>query len=151
MVYFQNIILRNIFLFISLFLLLNACGSSKEGDQELHPNLPPYKKIAEERFNKDYKVESNSDSTYLIVYYSPKDKIMNPGIPLKFFVYNTSSKEVIFQDNLANGEIKWKNTYQFVVKTTPEIVKGNDEDTQNSGYTYDVNTKRKLSSHNKNK
>ena len=64
----------------------------------------------------------------------------------EFFVYNTGEKKVIFQDNLANGDIKWKNNYQFIVTTIPEIVKGDDEENiQNFGYTYDVIKRRKLS------
>ncbi len=141
----RNIILRNIFLFISLFLFLNACSSSKEGREEHQPELPIYKKIAEEKFNKDYKVESNSDSTYLIIYYSTKNKITELATPLKFFVYNTKSKKVIFQDNLANGHVEWINNYQLKVSTIPEIIKGNkEENKQMFGYIYDVVTKRKL-------
>jgi hypothetical protein len=148
----RYIILRNIFLFISIFLFFNACGSSKEENEKLQPGLPTYKKIAEEKFKNDYKVESNSDSTYLIVYYSPKNKLRALNPPLKFFVYNTSEKKVIFQDNLANGKVKWKNKSQFIVTTIPEIVKGNDAgDIQNFGYTYDVISKRKLTGFDQNK
>lgn len=143
--YMRNIMLRNIFIFISFFLFLNACGSSKGEGEELHPGTPIYKKIAEEKFKDDYKVESNSDSTYLIIYYSPSNKLKSLNPPLKFFVYNTSAQKVIFQDNLANGNIKWKNNHQFIVTTIPEIVKGNgDVDSQNFGYTYDIISKRKL-------
>lgn len=125
---------------------MSACGSSKEESEELQPDQPIYKKIAEEKFKKDYKVKSNSDSTYLIVYYSPRNKLRSLNPPLKFFVYNTGEKKVIFQDNLANGDIKWKNNYQFIVTTIPEIVKGDDEENiQNFGYTYDVIKRRKLS------
>lgn len=75
---------------------------------------------------------------------------LNP--PLNFFVYNNSTKKVIFQDNLANGKIRWKNNYQFIVSTIPGIVKGNDaENVQMFGYTYDVISRRKLSDHDKNK
>ena len=142
----RDITLRNIFLFICSFLFLNACSSSKEEKKELSSDLPTYKKIAEENFKNDYKVESNSDSTYLIVYYSPKNKLRSLNPPLKFFVYNTSEKKVIFQDNLANGKIRWKNDHQFVVSTIPGIVKGDEaENLQMFGYTYDVITRRKLS------
>jgi len=140
---FRNIILRNILLFISLILFLNSCGSSKEEHQ---PDMPTYKKIAEVNFKNNYKAEFNKDSTYIIVYYSPKSKLMSLNPPLRFFVYNTGEKKVIFQDNLANGDIKWKNNYQFIVTTIPEIVKGDDEENmQNFGYTYDVIKRRKLS------
>jgi hypothetical protein len=148
----RYLIIRNIFLFISFSLFLTACSSSKEENKELKTGLPTYKKIAEEKFKNDYKVESNSDSTYLIVYYSPKNKLRSLNPPLKFFVYNTGDKKVIFQDNLANGKVKWKNKSQFIVTTIPEIVKGNEAgDIQNFGYTYDVISRRKLTGFDQNK
>ena len=105
-----------------------------------------------QKFKNDYKVESNSDSTYLIVYYSPKNKLRSLNPPLKFFVYNTGDKKVIFQDNLANGKVKWKNKSQFIVTTIPEIIKGNEAgDIQNFGYTYDVISRRKLTGFDQNK
>lgn len=114
--------------------------------------MPSYKKIAEENFNSDYKVEFNNDSTYIIVYYFPKSKLLSLNPPLKFFVYKIITKKVIYRDNLANGEVKWKNKNQFIVTTIPEIVKGNDEEnSQAFGYTYDVITGRKLSGLDKNK
>lgn len=150
MIYSRYIILRNIFFFISLFLFLNSCGSSKKETEELQSHPPTYKKIAEQNFNNHYKVEFNIDSTYIIVYYSPKSKLISLNPPLRFFVYNTSTKRVIFRDNLANGEVKWKNNHQFIVITIPEIIKGDDEENiQAFGYTYDVITGKKLSDQDK--
>lgn len=152
MIYFRYIIIRKIFFFIFLFLFIDACSSSKEKTDESQSDLPTYKKIAEENYDSDYKAEFNRDSTYIIVYYSPKNKLMSLNPPLKFFVYNAGSKRVIFRDNLANGQVKWKNDYQLVVTTIPEIVKGNEEENSESfGYTYDVITGRKLSGQDKDK
>ncbi len=131
---------------VLLFLFVNACSSSGKEAGELHSNQPSYKKIAEEKFNEDYKVESNKDSTYFIIYYSPKSKIKALNPPLKFFVYSINSRQIIFQDNLSNGKVEWQNNDQFTVSTIPEIVKGGDEkNKQIFGYTFDVIKKRKLS------
>ena len=151
MLYFRCISFRTVLVPVSLFILINAC-SSKEASGELLQNKPTYKKIAEEKFNKDYMVIFNNDSTYLIVYFFPKNvtKRLNP--PLIFFVYDTNNKKVIFQDNLTNGEVKWKNNRQIEVSTIPEIVTGDDEKNKELfGYVYDVNTQRKLTEENKNK
>ena len=147
MVYFKCIILNNFFFMVLSFLFVNACSSAEKETGELHTDQPSYKKIAEEKFNKDYKVESNKDSTYFIIYYSPKSKIKELNPPLKFFVYSINSRQIIFQDNLSNGKVQWKNNDELTVSTIPEIVKGGDEkNKQIFGYTYDVIKKRKLSS-----
>lgn len=131
---------------------MNSCSSSKEETIKFKSDQPTYKKIAEENFGNDYRTEFNKDSTYIIVFYYPKNKLMTLNPPLKFFVYDTSKKNVIFQDNLANGKIRWKNNHQFVVSTIPEIIKSDDaENIQMFGYTYDVITRRKLSDLHKNK
>lgn len=152
LIYFRYIILKNIFFFIFIFLFLNACGTSKKESKQPPSGAPTYKIIAEENFHNDYKAEFNNDSTYIIVYYSPKSKLMSLNPPLRFFVYNIILKKLIYRDNLANGEVKWKNSHQFIVTTIPEIVKGNDEENSRAfGYTYDVITGRKLSDLDRNK
>lgn len=131
---------------------MNSCSSSKEETSKIRSDNPTFKNIAEEKYNDEYRTEFNKDSTYIIVYYSPKNKLMSLNPPLKFFVYDNSTKKVIFRDNLANGKVKWKNNNQFVVSTIPGIVKGDDvENIQMFGYTYDVITRRKLSDLDKNK
>ena len=148
--YFKCILYRNI-LVPFLIILISSC-SSKETSGEMQDNTPPYKKIAEEKFDKDYRVIFNNDSTYLIVYYLPKNVNKTLIPPLKFFVYDTNNKKVIFQDNLTNGKVEWINDHQFQVSTIPEIVTGNDEDNKKLfGYIYDVHTKRKLSNEDINK
>ncbi len=151
MIYFKCIIFKYTLIPVFLFLLINAC-SSKETSDEMQSNRPSYKKIAEERYNQNYKVSFNKDSTYLIVYYLPQNVTKGLPSPLKFFVYDSRDKKVIFQDNPANGKVEWINYYQLKVSTIPEIVTGNDEDNKKMfGNIYDVISKSKLSKQEKTK
>ena len=131
--------------FLSIFLIASCC-SSNVTSKNLSSNRLTYKKIAEEKYSKNYNTIFNSDSTYLFVYSSPKnaDKILPP--PLKFFVYDNNKAKIIFEDNLVNGKIKWINNHQIQVSTDPEIISGKEEkNIKMYGYIYDVLTKRKLS------
>jgi hypothetical protein len=152
MICFRYIIFRNIIVPVSFFLLINGCCGSEETSGEVYQNQPSYKKIAEEKFNKDYRVTFNSDSTYLIVHYLPPNVTKESDSPLKFFVYDSKNKKVMFQDNLANGKVEWLNKHQLRVTTVPEIVKGKDEENKEMfGYIYDVISMSKLSKENRNK
>ena len=89
MICFKYIIFRNIIVPVSFFLLINGCCSSEETSGEVYQNQPSYKNIAEEKFNKDYRITFNNDSTYLIVQHLPQN--VTKGIqdsPLKFFIYD---------------------------------------------------------------
>jgi hypothetical protein len=150
-IYSKFSLFKNISFFLLLLFFMNSCSTSKENSDKVQGNQPSFNDIAQEKFSTDYKTAFNTDSTYVIVYYFPRSKIKSQNPPLRFFVYNTFSKEIIFQDNLSNGKVGWKNNYQFTVSTIPEIVKGNDdENIQMFGYTYDVISRRKLSDIDKN-
>jgi hypothetical protein len=126
--------------------MISACCSSKVTNSKLKPDTFSYKRIAEEKFNNNYKVSFNQDSTSIIVYYYPKNVTKQLFPPLKFFVYSSRNNEIIFQDNLPNGTVKWINDHQLQVSTIPEIVKGGDKvNEENFGYVYDVFKKRKVS------
>ena len=151
MLYFKRNSFRTVLVPVSLFILVSAC-SSKEASGKLQDNIPAYKKIAEEKFNNNYIISFNNDSTYLIAYYFPKNIVKKLNPPLIFFVYDTNSKKVIFEDNLTNGKIEWINNRQLKVSTIPEIVTGDDEKNKEMfGYVYDVYTRKKLTKENKNK
>lgn len=144
MIYFKFIIIKNTLIPAFLFLLISAC-SSKETSVELQSKQPSYKKIAEERYNQDYRVSFNKDSTYLIVYYLPQNVNKKLPSPLKFFVYDTVNKKMVFQDNLTNGKVEWINDHQIKVSMIPGIVTSDEEKNKRLyGYTYDVKLKRKI-------
>ncbi len=152
MICFKYIIFRNIIVPVSFFLLINGCCGSEETSGEVYQNQPSYKNIAEEKFNKDYRVTFNNDSTYIIVQQFPQNVTKGIQEPLKFFIYDNKNQKIIFQDNLTNGQIEWMNRNQIKVSTLPEIVSGKDEDNKRMfGYIYDVISKTKLSGQDKNK
>ncbi len=136
---------------ISIFLIA-ACCSSNKTTAKLSSDYTTYKKIADEKYSKNYNTIFNSDSTYLFVYTSTKnlDKVLPTS--LKFFVYDNNNEKIIFEDNLANGKIRWLNVHQIQVSINPEIISGKEEENKKMyGYIYDVLTQRKLSELDKNK
>jgi hypothetical protein len=152
MMYLKYIIFRNIVAFVFLFFLVSACCSANETAEKLDSNRPSYKKIADEKYNENYKAIFNNDSTYLIVHFSPKNVTKQVPAPLKFFVYDNKRNKIIFEDNLTNGNIKWINDHQVQISTIPEIISGKEDKNERMyGYIYDVIAKRKLTELDKSK
>ena len=126
-------------------LLIAACCSSNKTSKKIINNIPTYKKIAEGKYDNQYRTIFNSDSTYLFVCAAPKNvnKVLPP--PLRFFIYNNKTGKVIFEDNLTNGKVKWINNQQIQVSTSPEIISGKEEENKKMyGYIYDVTKQKKL-------
>ena len=73
MMYLKYIMFRNILLSVFLFFMIGACCSSNETAGEFGLKQPAYKKIADEKYSKNYNTIFNSDSTYLFVYFSSKN------------------------------------------------------------------------------
>lgn len=108
--------------------------------------------IAAQKLGDTYNLIFNSDSTLLIAYHNilttkEKSKKENragfPLPPLKFFIYNIKNSQVIFEDNLSNGEVSWLTRTQVKIQTIPGTVKVND-DKKSTGYIYDVILQRKI-------
>jgi hypothetical protein len=145
MVYSNYFSISNIIVLILTFLLISSCCSTNETSKQNELSQSSYKKLAEDRFNKNYKVMFNQDSTYLIVQSTRRDTAKNFPSQLNFFVYNSTERKIIYEDNLSNGNVKWINKNQLKVTTNPEVIKGkysNNEDV--FGYIYDVSLKKKV-------
>ncbi len=56
-------------------------------------------------------------------------------------MFDENEKEVIFEDNLANGSVEWIGMYKFQVKSIPGIV--SIESDKMPGYVFDVKEKMK--------
>lgn len=138
--------ISRIFILFITSILLSACCSSDKIKKENKQTEPDFIKMAERKFDKDYKLVFNSDSTYLIArssVFKEPDKITNT---LKFFIYDNQNNKIIFEDNLVNATIKWLNDHQVQINQTPGIVKGKEDEDRMYGYVYDVVEQKKINS-----
>ncbi len=138
--------LKRTSVFFLLAFSIAACCSTKNTTKEKNSDNQSYKSIAKEKYNENYIVKSNIDSTYFVVASTSKKTSQNINSPLKFFVYNNKTGQVIFEDNLINGKLEWINRNQIKITTEPEVISGIEEKNKSmTGYIYDVTKKRKLS------
>ena len=47
-----------------------------------------------------------------------------PSPPLSFFIYDIKNEKIIYQSNLANGRVTWKNNEQVEIERIPGTVTG---------------------------
>ena len=119
----------------AVFLLLSCslfCNKTNENSIE---------EVAIKKYKDNIHYLSNKNKTFTICYRKEAETALKPYPPLKFFVFDETKKEIIFEDNLANGSIEWISMYQFQVKIIPGIV--SIESDKMPGYVFDVKEKKK--------
>ncbi len=123
---------------------LSACASATNDSTALD-TVSKYSQLAVEKYQTNITYQVNSAKSYVLCYKQAKATALNPTPPLKFFVYDLEHAKILFEDALSNGTIKWLNDHQFQVRTTPGIIKI-DEDTNKRlfGYIYDVALQKKV-------
>ncbi len=129
-------------LFLFLGLLLIACASTN-GSHMQPPAAETYKSVAEKELGKAVKYSFNQDSSYVLCVSGDKPTALNPQPRTRFMVYNLITNKVVYEDNLSDGHVEWKNAHQLAVSYTPEIIRG-DEGSSTTGYIYDLQTGKKV-------
>ncbi|KAA3615579.1 MAG: hypothetical protein D8M58_15395 [Calditrichaeota bacterium] len=124
--------------FLLFFLILYVgCQPSLKDEQPA-----TIESIAKVKYGTDIFYLSNKKKTYTICYSQKEKTALNPFPALKFFVYNNENAEVLFEDNLTNGSIKWVGKYTFKVESVARVV-SIDQENQSITYIYDVKLKKK--------
>ncbi len=143
----NNIFASNIFIFryifVTLLAILIGCQpSAKKGEGYLS-----IKSIAKTKYNGPIHYLENKDSSYTICYSQKKKTVLVPNPPLSFFVYDNQTGEIVFDENYANGSIKWTERYIFEVKIIPGTISLDPKDNIKK-YVYDVQLKTKINNKN---
>ncbi|PID58703.1 MAG: hypothetical protein CR986_07525 [Ignavibacteriae bacterium] len=139
--------IKYLYLIIILFgISCSDCYTKKEkiAKQEEEKNLEmTINKKAKEKFGRNYKLIPNNTKDY---YICKKESNLSPNEfinKIKFFIYSTTTKEIIFEDEIINGSLLWLNNNKIKVSRIPGMVKKN-YDNDNILYYYDVIKKSKL-------
>ncbi len=113
--------MKTLRIFIPLFaILFFNCSTSKINNS----NYEQLENTAKDKFNKDYNISYNEDKTYAICVKQVKITPSLPSPPLNFFIYDIKNEKILYQSNLANGRVAWKNNEQVEIETIPGIVTG---------------------------
>ena len=67
----------------------------------------------------------------------------NPQQQVSFFVFEFSIDSTIFEDEIANGSVSWKDDFSVLVSVVPGIVKSDEISAErNSGYIFDLRIRK---------
>ena len=95
--------------------------------------------LAKKKFGNDYEIDKNKSGTLILCYKEDKKK-NQPHTSVEYFVYNMSTKEIIFEEKLNDADIKWLDDYNIEIRITPEVISGDDDITV---FIFNVLTKEK--------
>ena len=118
--------------------VLTSCQPSGKSEEKLSKES-----IAQQKFVDNINYLDNKNSTFTICYSQKVKTALNPFPPLHYFIFDNQKQEVIFEENLANGFVKWIGMYKIEVRITPGIVSFDQENKSNK-YIYDVQLRKKL-------
>ncbi len=66
-----------------------------------------------------------------------------PTGPFRFVVVNVADGEVLLEDGVANGSIRWLDSSRVELTTVPGIISGEEQGSRLGGYTFDCKTGEK--------
>ncbi len=127
-----------IFLLILFYFTFGCQPSGKNEGQSVSIEA-----IATKKYSSNIYYLENKNKTYTICFSQKEKTDLKPYPPLKFFVFDNNKNKVIYEDNLANGTVKWIGKYKFEVVLIPGIVSIDKEKDVNK-YVYDVKIKKKI-------
>ncbi len=126
-------------IFLSLLIILMACHTSRENKAA----KMSVQTIAKEKFSGPVNFVENKNNLYTLCYNQQPSANLNPHQPLHFLLFDNQKNEIVFEDNLPNGSVKWIGKYQIKVEVIPGIVSIEQENNAHF-YIYDVQLKKKI-------
>ena len=135
-----------IMLHISAVLLLSflfSCGSSRKDLKEPGFGTPRYQVLATEKYGQRAEFIFNDNKAAVLCLKKSKPSAENPQQRVNFFIFDLSIDSTIFEDNLADGSVGWKDNFTVLVSTVPGMVKSDESSNgKKSGYIFDLRSKK---------
>ena len=123
----------------SIFLLFNCkTAQNQSGSKTSVEN------VAKEEFGTqiNFTTNYNTDSTLVLCKTIFKPTPKDPHQSVKFFIYDTSKNDIIYDDFIKHGKISWYGDHHLKISYIPEIVQTN-YNTKDYIYIVDVLTGKK--------
>jgi len=128
-------------IFACCTLMITSCSSAKQETPSSDGDA--YKKIASEKFGSGVDYLFNSSKTYVVCLKKSKPTSDLPQSKIDFLVFDLGKEEIIYENKLEGGEIRWMDNEKIEVKITPGIVSG-DENPNEFIRIYDVKLKTRI-------
>jgi hypothetical protein len=132
-------------LHISIGLLLSlfiSCGSSRRDFRESESGVAHYQTLAAQMYGQGEEFSFNDARTAVLCLKKSKPTAKNPQQQVSFFVFDLAIDSVIFEDEIPNGAVGWKDDLTILVSTVPGTVKSDEGLAgQKSGYIFDLRSR----------
>jgi hypothetical protein len=126
-----------------LLLLLVSCGSSRNEFKESESGGTLYRALAAQKYGQGVEFLSNDTKTAVVCLKKSKPTAKNPQQQVSFFVFDLSIDSVIFEDEIPNGSVGWKDNLTVLVSTVPGNEKSDEASAgQKSGYLFDLRSRK---------
>jgi hypothetical protein len=126
-----------------LLLLFVSCGSSREDVRGPEFGAAHYQTLAAQKYGQGTEFLFNDTKTAVLCLKKSKPTAKNPQHQVSFFVFDLSIDSMIFEDEIANGSVSWKDHLTVLVNTVPGIVKSDEPLAgQKSGYIFDLRSRK---------
>lgn len=127
-------------LFLSSCVSLNFNCENRSSDNQTQQRHSIHE-FALEKFGAGFEILENETKEYALVLSRSKSATQT-GI--KFFIYEVLKNEIILEDQIQLGSVKWSDRYEIEIQNFPGTVRLNDTRTQKSGYRFNVKKKQKI-------
>lgn len=127
-------------LFLSSCVSLNFNCENRSSDNQTQRKHSIHE-LALEKFGAGFEILENETKEYALVLNRSKSATQT-GI--KFFIYEKEKNEIIIEDLVQLGSVKWLTRYEVEIQNFPGTVRLNDTKSQKSGYRFNVKTKQKI-------
>jgi hypothetical protein len=137
--------MNNVFVVLmsSLIFLVAACSSGRPGAREQHTGGERYKSVAAQKLGPNAEFLFNEQRTAVLCLGKPTPTSERPQRHVFFFVFDLSSDSTIFQDEIVDGSVIWKDNFSIQVTSVPGIVKADEPPgAKPPGYIFDLRSRK---------
>ncbi len=102
-----------------------------------------YQSIAVQEFGQGVEFIQNASGSAVLCVKRSKPTQLNPQQQVAFLVYDLKTKNVLFEDSIPNGSVRWNDEFSIVVTIVPGTVRDDDKTpAQRPGYIYDLRSRK---------
>jgi hypothetical protein len=126
-----------------LTVLIVACGSSRKelGDRNVEKGR--YRAMSAQKYGSRVQFLFNESRTTVVCLKETKPSAQYPQHRVAFFVYDLSIDSTIFEDEIADGSVAWKDEFSILVSIVPGMVKSDDSPgAKKPGYIFDCRSRK---------
>jgi hypothetical protein len=134
-----------LFAFLSglLFLGCSHCDITKI-EKKLIKQDQNINSVARDKFNSKFKTINNQSGNFALVIDNFKDSKSPVVNKQSFFIFDLTSNEVIFEDEVVNAKVFWESNNLVTVSRIPGMIKKDSETKEGHKiYSFDVLEKKK--------